>query len=75
MARRDDSAALSSQSVRCTARGGLAADRRAPLVNIFPFFRNTRNWPSAQKKMATRRGKNLRKFLKVGNQIWNTFHH
>jgi hypothetical protein len=40
-----------------TARGGLAAARRAPPVNAFPFLRNTKKWLSAQEKNSTRRGK------------------
>jgi hypothetical protein len=55
-------------------RGGLAADRRAPPVSAFPFSEILENgFP--HKKNSYKESKNLRKFLRVGNQIWNTFHH
>jgi hypothetical protein len=56
------------------ARGGLAADKRAPHVSVFPFSEILKN-SCPHKKNRYKVRKNLRKFLKVGNHIWNTFHH
>jgi hypothetical protein len=53
--------------------GGLAADKRAPHVSPFPFVRNTQN-SFPPKKNTYKVRKNLRKFVMVGNEIWNTFH-
>jgi hypothetical protein len=50
------------------ARGGLAAGRRAPHVSAFPFSEILKNgFP--HKKNSYKERKNLRKFLRVGNQI------
>jgi hypothetical protein len=50
------------------ARGGLAASRRAPHVSAFPFLEILKNgFP--HKKNSYKERKNLRKFLRVGNQI------
>jgi hypothetical protein len=55
-------------------RGGLANDKRAPHVSTFPFSEILKNsFPHKKNRYKLR--KNLRKFLKVGNRIWNTFHH
>jgi hypothetical protein len=41
---------------------------------LFPFSKILENsFPHKKNRYKVR--KNLRKFLKVGNQIWNTFHH
>jgi hypothetical protein len=55
------------------ACGALAADRRAPRVSDFPISENLKNHLS-HKKNRYKVSKNLRKFMKVGNEIWNTFH-
>jgi hypothetical protein len=57
-----------------TTRGGLAADRRAPHVCAFSFLEILKN-SFPHKKSRYKVKKNLRNFLKVGNQVWNTFHH
>jgi hypothetical protein len=55
-------------------RGGLAADTRARRVSAFPFSEILKNgFP--HKKNSYKERKNPRTFLRVGNQIWNTFHH
>jgi hypothetical protein len=54
------------------ARGSLAADRQAPHISAFPISENFKNLLSTQENRYKVR-KNLRKFLRVGNQIWNTF--
>jgi hypothetical protein len=55
------------------ARGGVAADKRAPHVSAFPFSEILKDsFPHKKNRYKVR--KNLRKFLKVGNLIWNTFH-
>jgi hypothetical protein len=48
------------------ARGGLAADKRAPYVSDFPFSEILENsFPLKKNRYKVR--KNLRKFLKIGN--------
>jgi hypothetical protein len=56
------------------ARGGLAADRRAPHVSAFPFLKILKNG-FLHKKNRYKERKNPKKILRIGKQIWNTFHH
>jgi hypothetical protein len=56
------------------AHGGLAADRWAPPVSAFHVSEILKN-SLPHKKNSNKVRKNLRKFLRVGNQIWNTFYH
>jgi hypothetical protein len=50
------------------------ADRWVPLVSPFSFSKNFENrFPLKEKRYKVR--KLLRKFVEVGNEIWNTFHH